>query len=186
MERLCERLRSRLLRDMEDGRVDPDVVPLLSLLWSRGYCTSSSCSGRIVVKSGPALWTKPGVSILASWHLEPPPPRLVYYRALSGGPYSWVSAEPPIIALYADSLEAAEAIVEAALRAGFKYAGFRPSSSGYYVVIRGEERMDTMIVAEGEPVVTLEGFERVYPLLLRVWRRGKQRLAKLREMLESS
>ncbi len=182
---LCERLKAKLLRDIELGRVDPDILPLLSLLWSRGYCTTSSCSGRIVVKSGETPWSKPGVRILASWHLDPPSPRVVYHAALSGRPYSWVSAEPPLVALYARSLEDAEVLAKAAVRSGFKYTGYRLAGGAYYVVVRGEEKIEHIVVAEGRPTTPEPEFEGVYRLLLSVWKRGKERLARLLEALAS-
>ncbi|AEM39831.1 hypothetical protein Pyrfu_1978 [Pyrolobus fumarii 1A] len=173
----------RLYIDSESGRLDPDVKPLLSKLWARGYVTVSSCSGRIALKATrTGIEDKRGGGVLRAWHVEPPTVDDLWRLASSAASeykIVWVSVEPPIVALYASSSSDAEMLVRAAVSAGLKYSCYRSSSCGFYVVLRGETRLDILLAVDGELVLDRGGLERAYSVLLEVFKRGKRVLHRL-------
>ncbi len=187
--RLAERNRWRLYLELEEGRVDPLVLPLLSTLWSLGAVTTSSCSGRIAVKASQSLWNKRGSEILVSWH-EPIDPKDAARRIEGvleglGARVAWLAVEPPIVTLYTADEDSASFIVDAALEAGFKYSCYRRSSCGYYVIVRGEERLDALIKLGGELVVERGALEALLAEANRVLERARRRLAALEERLRA-
>jgi len=161
--RLRRRLLARLEKDFGEGLVDQDIVPVLRLLNSTEcLVTSSSCSGRIAVFAAPRPGDKARGGIVAKWHrrVEPWELREAVEEALRAMPrgFVWASAQPVILALHACSQEAAEAVVRAALRAGFKYTGYRCGSiGGYYVTVQGVERIDVPLrVGDAEVSIDYE------------------------------
>ncbi len=182
---LRERNRWRLYRELEEGRVDPWILPLLSTLWSLGAVTTSSCSGRIAVKTSGSIWEKRGSKILASWH-EPVVAEAVrgaLEKALLGGETSrvvWLSVEPPFVTMYVEDEDSASFITDAAVEVGFKYACYRRGECGYYVVIRGEERLNVLLVLEGKRLLRSQELDAVIREANRLLERGRSRLESLR------
>jgi len=75
----------RLRRDLEEGRVDEDVVGLLEAINAHpDYFTTSSCSGRIQLAEARILNVRAGFRSVAKWHLPPEPGEK--FPALPGAP----------------------------------------------------------------------------------------------------
>ncbi len=185
-EELRRRHLWRLHRDLEAGGVDPWVVPLLAVLWSTGYVTTSSCAGRVALKCGPSLWAKGprGAKILYSSHepVEASTLRDIVESVECNG-YMWMEAEPPFIAGYAPGHEEAEYLVATAVEAGFKYSGYRGASCGYYFVIRSEERITVLLAVRGEKITPPSILEELTLLANKLLERGRERLRRLYDTL---
>ncbi len=184
---LRDRLRWSLVREVETGRVDPWVVPLLSLLWSLGYATTSSCAGRITVKIAEAPWVKRGSRLVFRSHVPVDTAaaaerieRLV--EDCKG--VAWLAVEPPFITAYAPGEEEAEILVDMAVDAGFKYSGYRRSECGYYVIIRGEERGEALLCIHGRRLIDREALVELLSLANRILERGRRRMEEFARRLE--
>ena len=185
---LRRRLRWSLIREVETGRVDPWVLPLLSLLWSLGYATTSSCAGRITVKEAEEPWTKKGSKLVFKTHM----PLDDVYSAASGileairgcKGVAWLAVEPPFVTTYAPDEEEADILAALAVDAGFKYSGYRRSSCGYYVVVRGEERAEAILCIRGRLLTDRDTLAELLSLANRLLARGRDRLAALMSRLE--
>lgn len=185
--RLRLRLLARLEDDLGEGLVDEDIVPILRLLnSSECIATSSSCSGRIAVFAAPSPGDKARGGIVAKWHRRVEPRELMEaveeaLRGLPGG-FVWASAQPVVLALHACSQEAAEAVVRAAVRAGFKYTGYRLGSIGdYYVTVQGVERIDVPLRVGGVEVPI--GYDALASLLNTYLSLAKAKLERLHRSL---
>lgn len=185
---LRRRLHWGLMQEVEAGRVDPWILPLLSLLWSLGYATTSSCAGRIVVKEAEEPWMKRGSRLVFKTHtlLED-----VYaaageileaVRGCRGA--AWLAVEPPFVTAYAPEEEEADVLASLAVDAGFKYTGYRRSSCGYYVIVRGEERAEAMLCLRGKLLLDRDTLAELLSLANRLLARGRDRLAALKSRLE--
>ncbi len=142
---------TRLAGDIAADRVDRDIVDLLLALNACPHVvTTSSCSGRIAVFAAPDPADKRRGGILRSWHRRVGVSELadaVEEALVTGHPYVWVSAQPPLLALYACSHAVADSIAALLEQAGFKYAGYRFSRAGraYYITVHGTDRIDVPI-----------------------------------------
>ncbi len=178
---LRSRLVSRLSSEASRGLVDPDILPVLEALNSVPcIVTSSSCSGRIAVFSAPSPGDKRRGGIVAKWHRRVTVKELREATRLASGRFAWVSAQPVILAFHSCSLAAAQALVEAAEAAGFKYAGYRFTHVSYYGIIKGAERVDLPLEA-----VSAMGLGQAAALLNEYLTLTKARLERLKRAVAS-
>ncbi len=174
----------RLEEAIERGEVDEPVIPVLEAINEHpDWCTTSSCSGRVIVLHEPDIGDKTRSEFLAKWHHPPEPEDIA--RAVERAPdrgITWVKAQPPLIHVMCNGLEAALELRATATRAGFKATSIRSIKGPKAIVeIIGGERMDVPAVVEGRPCLRPDAWEPVARLAARLLRRGHERLERLLE-----
>jgi len=177
-----------LMRDLEAGRVDPDIVPLLSLLNSSPrYYTTSSCSGRIQLAATRLPGEKFRMVVVAKWHRPLQPRELREVLAASRYPDLWMAVQGPILHVACRSLEAALALLEAARRAGLKHSGIQGLGERVMVELLSSDRIEAPLRLGGVDVMrgrVLDEFvERANEVLLRAKSRLDRLAAELQKVL---
>jgi tRNA wybutosine-synthesizing protein 3 len=130
----------------KQGFVDEDIRRTLDLLKSKGYETTSSCSGRIVLLSVPEFGDKRHAEWLYKEHgqayasdvlkiLEREKQRLYFLQ------------EPPIIHANCKDMASAGKLLNLAFRAGFKRSAMI-SIKNFTVEIKSGERLETPLNVE--------------------------------------
>lgn len=180
-----ERALQRLIKSVEMGTVDPDMLPLLSLINSLdAYYTTSSCSGRIQLASTLLPGEKTKMKVIAKWHRPIKAEELRKALAEAGDPDIWLAVQGPILHVACQNVRSALALVILARNAGFKHSGLqgaRPSRA--IVELMASDRMEAPLRLNGVEVYSGglldELVSRANSLLLR----GKSRLVSLAEAL---
>ncbi|WP_457619545.1 tRNA(Phe) 7-((3-amino-3-carboxypropyl)-4-demethylwyosine(37)-N(4))-methyltransferase [Methanopyrus sp.] len=181
----------RRLKELERaigrGEVDEAVIPVLKALNSfEEYCTTSSCSGRVVVLHEPKIGDKVGSEFVAKWH-EPPEPEEVREAVLKAPEegITWVKAQPPLFHVMCRDLKAAVRLRNIASEAGFKASSIRSIKSSKVIVeILGGERMDVPAKVDGKLTLREEAWDSIVTLCNDILRSGHERLSRLVEALE--
>jgi tRNA wybutosine-synthesizing protein 3 len=155
----------RLLRDLEQGRVDSEIASWLHEFnrTNREVYTTSSCSGRVAVLYGESLFDKRGARILCACHYPEKCRRYLCLYAeeassliLGDRLVAWASLQPPIIHFIAKDQEVSERIVSCALRSGFTHSGYRRSEPcGYIVEVRVFDKLHLMLPADCRTLLLL-------------------------------
>lgn len=122
------------------GFIDEDIKGLLEVLNDKGYSTTSSCSGRIV------LITKSGEKGSAKWlfksHKKVDSNKI--FEIIQKNSPVWFLQEPFIIHAKAEDLESAQKLLTIAKNSGLKISGIT-SIKNCTLEIRGTERMETLL-----------------------------------------
>jgi len=125
------------------GFIDEDIKGLLKVLNGKGYESTSSCSGRIV------LITESGKKGRAEWAFKS------HEKADGGEIFGiiqkrgalWFLQEPMILHVRAKSLESAQELLSIAKDSGLKISGIT-SVKNCSLEIRGTERMETLLTKD--------------------------------------
>lgn len=122
------------------GFIDEDIKCLLKVLNAKGYETTSSCSGRIV------LITKSGDKGTARWifksHDNVQGEKI--FQLIHDNSPVWFLQEPMILHVKAKDLESAQKLLSTAKDSGLKISGIT-SIKNCTLEIRGTERMETLL-----------------------------------------
>ncbi|MEM1521482.1 MAG: hypothetical protein QXG48_01075 [Thermofilaceae archaeon] len=174
-----------LLRSIELGLVDPDAIPLLSLLNSLAdYYTTSSCSGRIQLAATRLPGEKFRMLVIAKWHEPVSPSALVEVLKACRYEDLWLSVQGPILHVACRSLDAARLLIAAARAAGLKHSGIMSIEGSVMVELIASDRIEAPLRLGGKPVLRDEALidfvERANEVLLR----AKGKLSRLKEALE--
>ncbi|MEM1567330.1 MAG: hypothetical protein QXI84_02500 [Thermofilaceae archaeon] len=174
-----------LLRSIELGLVDPDVIPILSLInGSADYYTTSSCSGRIQLAATRLPGEKFHMLVIAKWHEPVSPSSLVEVLEAASFEDLWLSVQGPILHIACKSLDAARQLISAARAAGLKHSGIMSIGSSVMVELIASDRIETPVRLDGKPVlrdeVLINFVERANEVLMR----AKGKLSRLEGALE--
>ena len=122
------------------GFIDEDIKDLLKVLNDKGYATTSSCSGRIV------LITKPGEKGDAKWLFKSHDKADAYkiYELVQKNSPVWLLQEPMILHVKAKDLDSAQKLLTIAKNSGLKISGIT-SIKNCTLEIRGTERIETLL-----------------------------------------
>jgi len=181
----------RRLRQLEEaierGEVDEPAIPVLEAINSLpDYCTTSSCSGRIIVLHEPEVGDKRGSEFVAKWHepVEVEEVREAVRRAPDEG-LTWLKAQPPLFHVLCRDLEAARRLRSAASEAGFKASSIRSIKDSKVVVeILGSERMEVPVKIDGRETIRREAWPHLVEMCNRLLARGHARLERLVRAVE--
>lgn len=125
----------------KQGFIDGGIKHLLDLLNRKGYETTSSCSGRIVLLRIPEFGDKQHAEWLYKTHTKADATEII--KILEGENQKlYFLQEPPIIHVNCKSLPDAEKLLNLAVQAGFKRSGLI-SIKKSTVEIKSSERLET-------------------------------------------
>ncbi len=122
------------------GFIDEDIKDLLKLLNDKGYETSSSCSGRVV------LITNSGDKGNAKWLFKSHKKvngNKIFDLIQKNSPV-WFLQEPMILHVRAKDLSSAQKLLSIAKDSGLKISGIT-SIKNCSIELRGTERMETLL-----------------------------------------
>jgi len=122
------------------GFIDEDIKDLLKVLNDKGYKTTSSCSGRVV------LITNSGDKGNAKWLFKSHKKvngNKIFDLVQKNSPV-WFLQEPFILHVKAKDLESAQKLLTVAKNSGLKISGIT-SVKNCTLEIRGTERMETLL-----------------------------------------
>jgi len=163
--------------------IDPEILPLLNLINSSpDFVTLSSCSGRIAVMDMPDFGNKLEGVFLGKWHGEVGLEE-VWEAVRRGKRITWFMMHPPILHVACRDMRMAEEFINAARKAGFRRAGLI-STSRNIVEVFSPERMEMVVAAKGEPVVSRESLRIQLEFAVEKLRRSRKRLSRLENELE--
>jgi tRNA wybutosine-synthesizing protein 3 len=142
---------SSLDEAVREGRADPEVLPLLSVLNSYDcYATTSSCAGRVQLIGVPEVGDKQGSQVFGKWHNP-----VTVEELLQAMPEStdgvFLMAQPLLLHVRCRDLRSAVDLWRTAHGSGLKYTTIRsiqiegdgcPSEWGVTVEVQGTERME--------------------------------------------
>lgn len=125
------------------GFIDEDVKELLKVLNDKGYETTSSCSGRIVLitnsgDKGNAQWLFKSHKKVSS--------KKVFHLIQKNSPL-WFLQEPFILHVKAKDLESAQKLLTIAKNSGLKISGIT-SIKNCSIELRSTERMETLLTKD--------------------------------------
>ncbi len=170
-----------LFRALEQGTVDPDIVPLLVLLNSRRDCyTTSSCSGRVQLAATRLPGEKRRMVVLAKWHR--PIESWELAQALSSAEdYSdiWLSVQGPILHVVCKDQTSALSILSASRRAGLKHSGILWIGQRVVVEIAAPDRVETPLRLSGIYLISEDCYDLLVERVNAVLLRAKERLMRL-------
>ena len=187
---LFERGRSKALqtlyRDLERGRVDLDLLPILSLLNSSpNYYTTSSCSGRIQVASTRIPGEKFKMIVIAKWHRPISVQELEGLLRFAAYPDIWLSVQGPILHVACKTMKDAVKLVNMARDSGFKHSGIQGvGRTRVMVEVLSAERVEAPLRLNGVEALNSEILEEFVARINEVLLKGKSRLRRLATALE--
>lgn len=134
----------------DKGKVDEGVLPILDLINTiKGFYTSSSCAGRIVLLEIPQIGDKRGATFLGVWHrtIEPDELKTAATKATTG--FLWLLAQAPILHIGAETLQLADKMVKTAISCGFKNSAVKSIGKKIIIELCSTERLDAPIGRDG-------------------------------------
>ncbi len=186
-----EMAKKRALARLHTQGADDDIADLLMLLNSYDtYYTTSSCSGRIILLSIPAIGAKREAEFVGKWHFAVDKSAILDaiagWSACNCGGELWLMAQSPILHVSCADIECAKLLLSLAITAGFKYSGIKSISNRRVMVeIMSTERMDIPIGKEGVVFCTDQYLEFIVAKANSMLARGKTKLSRLHSLLVS-
>jgi len=173
-----------LLEAIERGVVDPDALPLLSLINSLRDCyTTSSCSGRIQLAATRLPGEKTRMVVVAKWHEPVSVQELREVLAACKHGDLWISVQGPILHVACRGLGPALRLLKAAHRAGLKHSGLLWAGRRVIVEIAAADRVEAPLRLSGRTIVDEGCLGEFVERLNAVLRRTKGRLMRLQSAL---
>lgn len=179
----------RLEEDMRAGKVDDDIIPLLSTINKiPKVFTTSSCSGRIQIIDIPEDMSKERSIRIGVWH------RPVSYKEVSEVVFSyspvgvlWFKMEPMIISIAAFDIETAAKILAIGRKLSLKNSAVRAISerkSRIIVELCGTEKIDAPLGHRGKILCSEEYLRMLVDLANIRMNRVKLKLSRLKHEFE--
>jgi len=146
--------KERALHSLEtacaDHKVDDAILPLLTIINNiKGFYTSSSCAGRIVLLEIPHIGDKRQAKFLGVWHrpIEPTEIQTAASSATTG--VLWLLAQAPILHIGVRTPELAETMIKTAISSGFKNSGIKSIGKKIVIEAASTERLDAPLGRDG-------------------------------------
>ncbi|MEM3146584.1 MAG: hypothetical protein QXY94_03445 [Archaeoglobaceae archaeon] len=171
-----------LEKEIREGKIDEDILPLLEIINSfEPYVTLSSCSGRIAVIDLEEFGKKLNSKFLGKWH------RFVSFEevlesAKNCKRQGWFIQFPPIVHVACKNLCSAEKLLAIANAAGFRRSGVI-SFRNLVVEIASLERIETPIAIDGRVVVDESYLRTVVEIANLKLRKSKEKIERLIQLL---
>lgn len=181
-----ERLKKRLIEDLEIGYLDEDILDILRKLFEfEDLYTISSCSGRITFIDGNLPWERRGSSIIFKKHQ---PIRLEEFLEILNVPTLrrlWLVVTGPIIHVSALNMRSARKILMIAREAGMKHSGILSMNKekGIIVELKTGIRLTHLLKIGQHTLLKENEAEEIVRVANESLVEGKKKLNKLRELL---
>jgi tRNA wybutosine-synthesizing protein 3 len=135
------------------GHIDKPVKELAAIINNNpDYCTTSSCSGRIVVRKEPLSGKKQDTEWLFISHSSVTGADVMNTLSTLPQERLWFRFEPLILHIGCRTLEAAEFLLRA-VQPLYKHSGIIPSKSKVMVQIRGSSFIEAPIAQHGSLMI---------------------------------
>lgn len=175
----------RLMREIDEGRVDRDIIDLLLAINRHPYLfTTSSCSGRIQLYSASLPGDKFNLINIVKWHRPPTYLSFKKYIYNSSMKNIWLAVVPPIFHISSINLLYAEKILKLAFLSGFKHSGIISISDSRVVVeIIGSERIEMPLKINNKILISEEDLHTVFNLCVKLLEKSKNKISRLKNSM---
>lgn len=168
------------------GSIDEDILLLIQQInKSRNYCTTSSCSGRILLLVEPKSGIKKDVRFLYQTH---DPARFgIIKRSLNKLPDEsvWFRFEPMILHVACRTINHAQALLTIAQHF-FKHSGMIVLNKHPIIEIRGPEFIETIISKSNKLVIPSSYLKLLVKEANRKHKKNKERINRFTKLMQSS
>ncbi|MFH1071987.1 MAG: tRNA wybutosine-synthesizing 3 family protein [Nanoarchaeota archaeon] len=170
------------------GEVDKEIIPLLDAINARkGYYTTSSCAGRIVILEKDDAGKRKDCRWLFVSHLPVADAREVSaVLQHPGTKQAWLKMESFIVHICARDIGAAKRLLEMARICGLKRAGIVSFSERIIIEVIGNEAMELLIAEKGKLLVTDEYLERTISAANAKLKRNAEKMEEFRRVVLQS
>ncbi|MEM1665000.1 MAG: hypothetical protein QXV93_02885 [Zestosphaera sp.] len=181
-----EKLRKRLIEDLEIGYLDEDILDILRKLFEfEDIYTISSCSGRITFIDGNLPWERKDSSIVFKKHQ---PIKLEELLEVLNTPTLrrlWLVVTGPIIHASALNMRSARKLLTIARESGMKHSGILSinKEKGIIVELKTGIRLTHLLKISQHTLLKESEAEEIVRVANESLIEGKKRLNKLRELL---
>ncbi len=183
-----EKALSKLYKDLENEKVDKDLVSLLKRI-NRidDLFTTSSCSGRILLLEIPEIGDKKKARFIGRWHNPVTKNEIFSKIKKSKKGMLWLLAQPPVIHIGAKNLESALKFMKIANESGFKNTFIKSIGKDRIIIeICSTERMDTPIGKDGRVACNEEYLNMLIKIANSITRRSKKKIKRLEKNLKKN
>ncbi len=177
----------QFLNDIEIGYVDPDLVDFILMIFNRKnhVFTISSCSGRIVLVDVPYPWMRENSTIVFKKHSVVSLDEILRVISLPTLHRLWLIVSGPIFHFVADSLPAAQLLLNVARSVGFKHSGIISIRRDGIVVELISGTWTSFLLKDRDTlVVSNDGLRNIIEIANEILVQGKSRLQNLKNALE--
>lgn len=183
---------NELLDTISEGKVDQEILPIVSVINSNtNYFTTSSCAGRIVVIEMNKPGDKENAKFLGKWHR--PVNSTTVKEAMNGmdkDKLVFFLFQSPILHVRCKSIEDAIKLRNLAVESGFKYSTLKSitldsSSELQKIVVEvlSSENLQVPICASGRVYTTDEHLELIISIANENWLKTRIKLERFQEQL---
>jgi tRNA wybutosine-synthesizing protein 3 len=135
-------------------KIDPEIEAVVDYINALpGLCTTSSCSGRIMVLTRPASGTKHDCQWLFVSHEKIALAEIKKSIRRLPSDDVWFKFESFILHIAADTLEDANKVLKVANASGLRHSGIISAGKKFIVEITGNEYISTILAHQGRCVV---------------------------------
>ncbi len=165
------------------GKWDKKIIPLCRKInKSKDFCTTSSCSGRIVLmldkeRKSPNLFLKIWHDLISFSELKDSLDRIFNKNLVK------FKLEPPIIHIACRDLKKASELLEKAKHAGFKRSGILSSGKNIILELNSTEKLEFPISINGETLVDDNFLEIIVQQTEEKLNKGWEKIKKLEKVI---
>jgi tRNA wybutosine-synthesizing protein 3 len=177
------------LQSLQDAyvkqKVDEGISETLdSINRIKGFYTSSSCAGRIVLLEIPQIGDKRGATFLGVWHRTIESRELTTAATKATVGLLWLLAQAPILHVGAQSLDLADKMIKTALSCGFKNSAVKSTGKRIIIEICSTERLDAPIGRDGRLFCEDEYLYLLVEISNEVIKRSREKLGRFTKKID--
>lgn len=168
------------------GTIDKDILPLINRINnSKNYCTTSSCSGRIVLLVEPKSGLKKDVRFLYETHKSTKTKAIKQALKKLPNESVWFRFEPLILHVACSSQEAAQRLLSISQRI-FKHSGIMTLKNIPILEIRGSEFLEVPIASNGKLIISESYIKILTTEANKKHKKNKERINRFTKLMQSS
>ena len=183
-----EKALSMLYKDLENEKVDKDLIPLLEKINKMDtFFTTSSCSGRILLLEIPEIGDKREARFIGRWHDTIAKDDILSKIKKAKKGMLWLLAQPPVIHIGVKNLESALKFMKIANESGFKNTVIKNIGKDKILIeICSTERMDAPVGKDGKITCDEEHFKMLIKIANNIIKRSKKKIERLEQNLKGN
>ncbi len=179
-EKALKALEKAYCEEKIDGGVSQILRQINAL---KGFYTSSSCAGRIVLLQIPTIGDKHAASFLGIWHRTIKAEEVLVSATQATTGLLWLLAQSPIIHLGAETLDGANTMVKTAISCGFKNSAVKSTGKKIIIEIASTERLDAPIGRDGLLFCDKQYLDLLVEISNEIIKRSQEKLGRLAQKL---
>lgn len=179
-EKALKALEKAYCEEKIDGGVSQILRQINAL---KGFYTSSSCAGRIVLLQIPTIGDKHAASFLGIWHRTIKAEEVLVSATQATTGLLWLLAQSPIIHIGAETLTQANSMVKIAISSGFKNSAVKSTGKKIIIELASTERLDAPIGRDGLLFCEKQYLDLLVEISNEIIKRSQEKLDRLAKKL---